>query len=94
MVCVGVPILFFISWQLALVSLVIGPLLAGVISMFGRRIRESARRRQEKYADVTQRLLEILSGIKVIKAFRAESLEEKAFRRETRRLFVRSMQVA
>ncbi len=94
MVCVGVPILFFISWQLALVSLVIGPLLAGVISIFGRRIRDSARRRQEKYADVTQRLLEILSGIKVIKAFRAESLEEKAFRRETRRLFVRSMQVA
>jgi len=94
MVCVGLPILFVISWQLALVSLVIGPLLAGVISMFGRRIRDSARRRQEKYADVTQRLLEILSGIKVIKAFRAESLEEKAFRRETRRLFSLSMKVA
>ena len=27
MVCVGLPILFYISWQLALVSLVIGPLL-------------------------------------------------------------------
>jgi subfamily B ATP-binding cassette protein MsbA len=94
MVCVGIPILFFISWQLALVSLVIGPLLALVISAFGRRIRDSARKRQEKYADVTQRLLEILSGIKVIKAFRAESLEERAFRRETRRLFARSMQVA
>ena len=93
MICVGLPILFYISWQLALVSLVLGPLLIGVISIFGRRIRDSARRRQEKYADVTQRLLEILSGIKVIKAFRAESLEDKAFRRETRRLFSRSMQV-
>jgi subfamily B ATP-binding cassette protein MsbA len=94
MICVGLPLLFFISWQLALVSLVIGPLLVGVIWLFGRRIRESARKRQEKYADVTQRLLEILSGIKVIKAFRAESVEEGAFRRETRRLFSRSMQVA
>ena len=94
MICVGLPILFFISWRLALVSLVLGPLLIGVISIFGRRIRASARRRQEKYADVTQRLLEILSGIKVIKAFRAESLEDRAFRRETRRLFSRSMQVA
>ena len=94
MVCVGIPILFYISWQLALVSLVIGPVLALVISVFGRRIRDSARKRQEKFADVTQRLLEILSGIKVIKAFRAESLEERAFRRETRRLFSRSMQVA
>ncbi|HEY8153215.1 MAG TPA: ABC transporter ATP-binding protein [Myxococcota bacterium] len=94
MICVGLPILFFISWRLALVSLILGPMLIGVISIFGRRIRESARRRQEKYADVTQRLLEILSGIKVIKAFRAESLEDRAFRRETRRLFTRSMQVA
>jgi ATP-binding cassette, subfamily B, bacterial MsbA len=94
MICVGLPILFFISWRLALVSLVLGPLLIGVISIFGRRIRESARRRQEKFADVTQRLLEILSGIKVIKAFRAESLEDRAFRKETRRLFTRSMKVA
>jgi subfamily B ATP-binding cassette protein MsbA len=94
MVLVGVPLLFVISWQLALVSLLIGPMLAGVISMFGWRIRDSARRRQEKYADVTQRLLEILSGIKVIKAFRAEALEDHAFRRVTRRLFIRSMQVA
>jgi subfamily B ATP-binding cassette protein MsbA len=94
MILVGLPILFFISWRLALASLVLGPLLIGVISIFGRRIRESARRRQEKYAEVTQRLLEILSGIKVIKAFRAESLEDRAFRKETRRLFARSMQVA
>jgi subfamily B ATP-binding cassette protein MsbA len=94
MILVGLPILFFISWRLALVSLVLGPMLVLVISVFGRRIRESARRRQEKYADVTQRLLEILSGIKVIKAFRAESLEDRAFRKETRRLFSRSMQVA
>jgi subfamily B ATP-binding cassette protein MsbA len=94
MICVGLPLLFFISWRLALVSLVLGPLLICVISIFGRRIRDSARRRQEKYADVTQRLLEILSGIKVIKAFRAEALEDRAFRKETRRLFARSMQVA
>jgi subfamily B ATP-binding cassette protein MsbA len=94
MICVGLPILFFISWRLALVSLILGPLLVAVISVFGRRIRDSAKRRQEKYADVTQRLLEILSGIKVIKAFRAESLEDRAFRKETRRLFTRSMQVA
>jgi ABC-type multidrug transport system fused ATPase/permease subunit len=42
MICVGLPILFYISWQLALVSLVLGPLLFGVVSVFGRRIRDSA----------------------------------------------------
>ncbi|MEE9607700.1 MAG: ABC transporter ATP-binding protein [Myxococcota bacterium] len=87
----GVALLFAISWQLALVALWLGPLLFTVVALFGTRIRRSARRRQEKYADVTQRLVEILSGIKVIKAFRAEPLEEAAFRRETRRLFRRTM---
>ncbi|HTR96976.1 MAG TPA: ABC transporter ATP-binding protein, partial [Candidatus Acidoferrales bacterium] len=40
-----------------------------------------------------QRLLQILSGIKVIKAFGAEAAEEKAFGRENQRLFRRSMKV-
>ena len=94
MICVGLPILFFISWQLTLVTLVVGPMLIGVISIFGRRIRESAQRRQEKYADVTQRLIEILSGIKVIKAFRAEIAGGRAFRARDAAAVPRSMQVA
>ena len=50
-------------------------LLGLVIGGFSRRIRKMARKRQEQSADVTQRLLEILSGIKVVKAFRAEQEE-------------------
>jgi subfamily B ATP-binding cassette protein MsbA len=64
-----------------------------VISIFNNRILRSARRRQEKFSDVTQRILEILSGIKVIKSFRAEAIEDAAFRRETHQLFRRSMKV-
>ena len=93
MTAVGVGVLFFISWQLAAIFLVLGPLLFGVITIFTRQISSSAQRRQEKYADVTQRLIEILDGIKVIKAFRAETAEDAAFRRETRKLFRRGMRV-
>jgi subfamily B ATP-binding cassette protein MsbA len=71
----------------------VGPLIALVISAFSRRIRSSARKRQEQSADVTQRLLEILSGIKVVKAFRAEREENRAFGRAADRLFRRSMKV-
>jgi subfamily B ATP-binding cassette protein MsbA len=73
MIAIGGAALFFISWRLALVSLVLGPALFGVITIFNRRIEKSARRRQEKVGDVTGRLVEILAGIKVIKAFRTES---------------------
>lgn len=92
-VVVGSAILFALSWQLALVSALLGPVLFAVVSVFGRRIRRGARRRQEKLGDVTQRLVEILSGIKVIKSFRAEAAEDAAFRQETGALFRRSMQV-
>ncbi len=92
-ICMGIAFLFALSPPLAMASLLLAPILFGVISLFGRRIRKTARRRQEKIADVTQRLVEILSGIKVIKAFRAEENENAAFRRETDHLFRRSMRV-
>ncbi len=92
-VVIGAGMLFFISWQLTLLTLAMFPLLFGVIGLFGKRIRKSAKRRQETLSDVTQRLVEILGGIKVIKAFRAEVAEADAFGRENRRLFRRSMKV-
>ncbi len=90
---VGVGFLVYLSWQLSMMALVVGPLIILVITSFGRRIRASARKRQQQYGEVTQRLMEILTGIKVIKAFRAEAAEDAAYRRETRKLFKRNMKV-
>ncbi|MDJ0853301.1 MAG: ABC transporter ATP-binding protein [Myxococcota bacterium] len=90
---VGGIFLLAISWRLSLLALLGGPLLFWILSGFGRRVRRSALRRQEQVAVSSQRLLEILSGIQVIKAFRAESAEQEAFRRESARLFRRSMRV-
>ena len=93
MVSIGISALFFISWQLALLSSLAAPLVVGVLALFGNRIRKRASRRQEQLGEVTQRLVGILSGIKVIKAFRGEALENEAFRRETETLFRRNMRV-
>jgi subfamily B ATP-binding cassette protein MsbA len=93
MVIVGAAALLLISWKLSLLIMVVGPLIFGVISLFSGRIRRRARRRQEVLAEVTQRLVEILAGIKVIKAFGAEREENRAFHGAAHRLFVRSMKV-
>jgi subfamily B ATP-binding cassette protein MsbA len=93
MLLVGAGALLFVSWQLALVMLIVGPGIFATISIFGRRIRKSARRRQQQFSDVTGRLIEILEGIKVIKAFRAESYEQEGFARASHRLFRRGMRV-
>jgi ABC-type multidrug transport system fused ATPase/permease subunit len=92
-ILVGAGVLLAISWQLTLCAALITPLVMLLIAIFGRRIRRTARRRQEKIGDVTQRLMEILAGIKVIKAFRAMRQEEAAFAREITALFRRSMRV-
>jgi subfamily B ATP-binding cassette protein MsbA len=94
MVVIGVVFLFFISWPLALGSVLVGPAIFGVITIFGRRIKSRAHDRQAKKSDVAGRMVDILAGIKIIKAFRAESAETEAFRRQTKKLLRRSMRVA
>jgi subfamily B ATP-binding cassette protein MsbA len=93
MILVGAVVLCAINWRLALLIAAVGPIIGLVISGFGRRIRHSARRRQEQLADVNQRLLEILDGIKVIKAFRGESAEAEGFGNASLKLFRRVMKV-
>jgi len=93
MVIGGGVTLFFISWQLTLIALLSAPIVVGTVAWFARRIRKTARRRQEQLGEVTQRLVDILAGIKIIKAFGGEELEEKAFRREAAKLFRRDMKV-
>jgi subfamily B ATP-binding cassette protein MsbA len=88
----GVTMLL-ISWQLTLLVLLTAPVLAGSIAYFGGRIRRDAMKRQQSFGDVTQRLVEILSSMKVIKAFGAEELEARSFSSHNRRLFRRSMKV-
>lgn len=90
---IGVVLLSLISWQLTLSLALIAPMIAGVIGIFGRRIRKASKRRQESLAGVTQRLVQILTGIKVIKAFRAQRVEAEHFQRENLRYFHRNMKV-
>lgn len=93
MLVIGISSLFFISWQLALISLLVAPGIVGVLALFSRRILRTAARRQMQLSEVTQRLVAILSGIKVIKAFKGEEIENRAFADETDKLFKRVMKV-
>jgi len=93
MILVGVGTMFIVSWQLALLALTSVPALLLVLGYFGRRIHKQTRRRQETQGELAQRLVGILSGIKVIKAFRGQEVEEAAFARETEKYFRRYMKV-
>jgi len=93
MLVVIVAALFFVSWQLSLAVTVVAPLLGGAIAVFGTEIRKRAGRRQESQAYMTQRLMQILAGIKIVKAFKAQEGEARGFAAENLRYFRRNMKV-
>ncbi|HEU4427761.1 MAG TPA: ABC transporter ATP-binding protein, partial [Myxococcota bacterium] len=93
MLAITVTALFLLNWQLSLTVAAVAPLLAGVIAVFGSSIRKRAERRQESQADMTQRLLQILAGIKIVKAFKAQEGEARSFAADNMRFFRRNMRV-
>lgn len=76
-------IVIWMSWRLALLSLLVIPFCVGLIVFLSKRLRRWSTKIQEKMADVTTTLTETVSGIKVVKAFSMEHFEIKKFFRNT-----------
>ena len=93
LVVAGGIALFLSSWPLALLTVVALPPLGLLIAYFGNRVQRKAHQRQESQGDLSQRLLSILAGIKVIKAFQGQRVEEEAYAAETERFLQRHMNV-
>ena len=75
----------FIAWAAeptaTLGMLVLVPVIAFPVMKIGPRIRRRAKRSQDSLGDTTQRLVQMLSGIRVVKAFRMEEGEAQEFRK-------------
>ena len=89
--------IFWASWQLALVSLVLVPPVAALVVVLGKRARKNSEIMQEQLATLTGVLSETLGNVRVVKAFGAEAFEERRFGVENRgyfRAFVRVRRLA
>lgn len=89
----GFGTMLFISWKLTLLSLVTMPVMGVIMTFFAGRVRRRAKRRQEHLSEITTRLANIITGIKVIKAFRGEQNENAAFSKAAHRFQDRHMKV-
>lgn len=85
LICLGW--LFWASWQLALVSLLLVPPVAFVVVRVGREIHGRSERLQEKMADLQAVLAESLANMRIVKAFAAESFEARRFQAENERYY-------
>ncbi len=70
---------FYTDWKLALMAFVAIPAAALPAAAIGKKIKKFSQRGQSAMGDVTAVLEQSVSGIKVIKAFATEDLEEKRF---------------
>jgi subfamily B ATP-binding cassette protein MsbA len=85
---------FVVNWRLALVVFVGMPVILVPISYFGRAVKRYARKRQVRRAEVTHTIHQMLSGIRVVKAFRMEDHEARRIREVSGSFLVEAMKVA
>ncbi len=90
-VAVLVVYLFSLDSRLALAVVVLAPLLLAPVVRLSRALRREARRAQERIGDLASVLDETLAGLRVVQAFRMESVQAGRFRRATRQHFRASL---
>ncbi len=83
---VGLGVLFWINWKLTLITVVLlGTFGVGMAFAF-KKLRPIFRERGKINAEVTGRLVESISGIRVVKAYTAERRERLSFSKGVHRL--------
>jgi ATP-binding cassette, subfamily B, bacterial MsbA len=69
-----------LDWLLAVVLFIAAPIVAWVVNKFNRLIVGGTKRAQERIADLSSNLVEVLANERVVKAFRREAYERDRFR--------------
>src|SRR5579863_7127311 len=78
-----VTIMFFMNWQFTLIALSIAPLLFLVVFRYTRLIRKSSREVRKKEGQIVSIVQEVLTSIRVVKAFAREDYEQKRLEEES-----------
>jgi len=72
-------LMFWINWELALITFVLGPIIAVIIKHISKRFRRYSKTIQESMGDITHISEEVLTGQRVVKVFGGQSHESAAF---------------
>jgi len=90
----GLTLMLVMNWQLTLIVLGLIPPLMAIGLVFGRRLEQLSTAVQDRLADSTVALEEMLSGIRVVKSFAREAFERNRFALYVESAYATSMQRA
>jgi ATP-binding cassette, subfamily B, multidrug efflux pump len=76
-----VALMLHLDWELTLVAIAPMPLVSAAVKHFGQQIHDRFEKIQAVYSDLTERVRESLSGVRVVRAFCQEEAEMALFAR-------------
>jgi ATP-binding cassette, subfamily B, multidrug efflux pump len=83
-----------ISWKLTLVSLIPLPIIAFAMTKYGKVVHQRFTLAQDAFGDMNDRVLETISGIRVVRAYVQEHAEERRFEETTDDVYRKNVSVA
>lgn len=86
--------LFYLNWQLTLVALAVGPIIALVVRGFSGRLRRASRQSQVAMGNMARILEEAFGGQKIVKIFGGQRYEAERFLQTNQVLRGQSMRQA
>ena len=86
--------MFYLHWQLALLTLITVPLVAQAMKLFGAKLRKASGTMQQRAAEITSVLQEMIVSVRLIRLFVREEYETNRFIRENDNNFTAQMKAA
>jgi subfamily B ATP-binding cassette protein MsbA len=80
-------VVFYRDFWLALIAMIVFPLAVYPLLNFGKKLKRYSRRMLVSLEDITTRLNETITGIRIVKAFAMEEYERARFQAENEKLF-------
>jgi ATP-binding cassette subfamily B multidrug efflux pump len=75
----SIGVMLSVNWRLTLICLIPAPLVSLVVILFGRRIHDRFEVIQKMFSDISSRVQENLSGVRVLRAYAQEDAETRKF---------------
>lgn len=93
MIIVCLATMIFISWQLTVFVLILLPIAGFAMGRVGKRLKRRSLEAQEQWGTIMSFIEETLGGLRIIKAFTAESKMRRRFEQGTQDFFTLSNRV-
>jgi subfamily B ATP-binding cassette protein MsbA len=78
-----IAVMFYINWRFTLIALSIVPFLFAIVFSYTRRIKKASREVRKKEGEIVSVIQEVLTSIRVVKAFGREDYEQQRLEEES-----------